>query len=124
MQGATRGAPSRRSGRGRLGAGHDAADLAGAWDRRSGNGRALYAAGQTGGVSGESLVLHVSDIHSNPLGLELAFRLAESFEVDAVLDTGDLTSFGLPIEASIIELIADLDIPYLWVPSNHDSAAN
>jgi predicted phosphodiesterase len=90
----------------------------------SGQVAALYAAGETGGVSGETLVLHVSDIHSNPLGLELALRLAESFDVDAVLDTGDLTSFGFQFEASIIELIADLDVPYLWVPGNHDSDAN
>ena len=47
----------------------------------------------------QTVILHISGIHSNPLGLEVARQLAASFRVDAVLDTGDLTSFGLPVEA-------------------------
>jgi predicted phosphodiesterase len=69
-------------------------------------------------------ILHVSDIHSNPLGLEIASRLAGRFDVDAVLDTGDLTSFGEPIEARMGDLIRRMPVPYLFVPGNHDSAAN
>lgn len=89
----------------------------------SGQVAALYAATEAGAVNGETLILHVSDIHSNPLGLELALQLATSFDVDAVLDTGDLTSFGLPVEAQVSDIIADFDVPYLLVPGNHDSAA-
>jgi predicted MPP superfamily phosphohydrolase len=74
--------------------------------------------------AGSVAILHVSDVHSNPLGLEIASRLAEEFEVDAVLDTGDLTSFGEPIEAHITTLIKDLPVPYLFVPGNHDSLPN
>jgi predicted phosphodiesterase len=73
---------------------------------------------------GSVAILHVSDIHSNPLGLEIAARLAEEFDVDAVLDTGDLTSFGQPIEANVAASIEDFPVPYLFVPGNHDSAAN
>lgn len=73
---------------------------------------------------GTVAVLHVSDIHSNPLGVELAGQLARRFKVDAVLDTGDLTSFGAPIEARIGELIQGFDVPYLFVPGNHDSLLN
>jgi predicted phosphodiesterase len=69
-------------------------------------------------------ILHVSDIHSNPLGVELANNLARRFDVDAVLDTGDLTSFGEPIESRIAELISGFDVPYLFVPGNHDSQFN
>lgn len=69
-------------------------------------------------------ILHVSDIHSNPLGVQLARRLAERFDVDAVLDTGDLTSFGVTAEARIGRLIERIDVPYFLVPGNHDSAAN
>lgn len=90
----------------------------------SGQVAALYAATEVGPPSGQTLILHVSDIHSNPLGLELAQRLAQSFAVDAVLDTGDLTSFGLPFEARISDDISDLGVPYLFVPGNHDSSAN
>lgn len=66
-------------------------------------------------------ILHVSDIHSNPLAIEVVDRLVDNFDVDAVLDTGDLTSFGSTVEARIGDLIANLDVPYLLVPGNHDS---
>lgn len=69
-------------------------------------------------------ILHVSDIHSNPLALEMVERLAEDFDVDAVLDTGDLTSFGLPIEARITDQVAAIDARYLLVTGNHDSPGN
>lgn len=69
-------------------------------------------------------ILHVSDIHSNPIGVEITRNLAERFDVSAVLDTGDLTSFGAPIEARIGLLIEEIDVPYLFVPGNHDSRAN
>ncbi len=44
-------------------------------------------------------ILHVSDIHLNPLAVEVVRQIASQFQVDAVLDTGDLTSFGFPLEA-------------------------
>ncbi|HEX2057295.1 MAG TPA: metallophosphoesterase [Actinomycetota bacterium] len=69
-------------------------------------------------------ILHVSDIHSNPLGVQLTKQLAAQFEVDAVLDTGDLTNFGLTVEARIGRLIERIEVPYYLVPGNHDSAAN
>jgi predicted phosphodiesterase len=84
----------------------------------------LYAATELEPGTRETLILHVSDIHSNPLGLELAQKLAESFAVDAVLDTGDITSFGLPVESRLVDLLAGFDIPYYLVPGNHDSDAN
>jgi predicted phosphodiesterase len=75
--------------------------------------------------TGDSVaILHVSDIHSNPLGVELARQLAGRFDVDAVLDTGDLTNFGVTAEARIGRLIERIDVPYYLVPGNHDSAAN
>lgn len=69
-------------------------------------------------------ILHVSDIHSNPLGITLTRQLASRFQVDAVIDSGDLTSFGEAIEADVASEIANLDVPYIFVPGNHDSAAN
>ena len=88
----------------------------------------LYAVAsrETAGVDAEDEVriLHVSDIHSNPLGLEVTRRLAERFRADAVLDTGDLTSFGFPVEARLGELIKEIPVPYLFVPGNHDSFEN
>jgi predicted phosphodiesterase len=87
----------------------------------------LYTAAAGGvGLSspGEVRILHVSDVHSNPLGLEVTRQLAERFAVDAVLDTGDLTSFGLPIEGRLGELVGKIPARYLFVPGNHDSPAN
>ncbi|MFN2490564.1 MAG: metallophosphoesterase family protein [Actinomycetota bacterium] len=69
-------------------------------------------------------LLHVSDIHSNPLAFEVVEQLAREFEVDAVIDTGDVTSFGAPVEGRIGALIRDVGVPYLYVPGNHDSEAN
>ena len=40
---------------------------------------------------------------------------------DAVIDTGDTTSFGLEFEGGFADLIKDFDIPYYWVAGNHDS---
>jgi predicted phosphodiesterase len=69
-------------------------------------------------------ILHVSDIHSNPIGVEVTDRLARQFGVDAVIDTGDVTSFGAPVEASIGDLIRQVPVDYLYVPGNHDSFLN
>jgi predicted phosphodiesterase len=88
----------------------------------------LYSAASTqvgGPVGGDEVrILHISDIHSNPLGLEVTRRLAEQFKVAAILDTGDLTSFGLPVEGRLGELVGTMKVPYLLVPGNHDSAEN
>lgn len=72
-------------------------------------------------TTGETRLLHVSDVHLNPLGLEIARQLAERFEVDAIVDTGDLTSYGYPVEARIAELLVGMPAPYVVVPGNHDS---
>jgi predicted phosphodiesterase len=73
---------------------------------------------------GTTAILHVSDIHSNPLGIQVARRLATDFGVDAVVDTGDLTSFGQPIEARLGKLLESFPVAYLFVPGNHDSTFN
>ena len=84
------------------------------------------ASSQVGGpVAGDEVrILHISDIHSNPLGLEVTRRLAEHFKVAAILDTGDLTSFGLPVEGRLGDLVGTMKVPYLLVPGNHDSPGN
>lgn len=81
----------------------------------------LYQSVETGGPSFSDLtILHVSDLHSNPIGIELMEQTAERFEVDAIIDTGDLTSFGAPVEELIVRRVARLDVPYYVVPGNHD----
>lgn len=68
-------------------------------------------------------LVHISDVHSSPLGMDFAQRLAEAFRVDLLVDTGDLTSFGSPPEQFITSRIRDFQVPYVFVPGNHDSPA-
>jgi predicted MPP superfamily phosphohydrolase len=67
-------------------------------------------------------VLHVSDIHLNPLAYDLIDRLTAQFSVDLVVDTGDVTTWGTPVESGILGRIGSLDVPYVLVRGNHDSA--
>jgi hypothetical protein len=74
--------------------------------------------------SGDATVaLHVSDLHASPLGMDLVQRLVGAFDVDLVIDTGDITSFGTPLEEAILSRIPDLRVPYVFVRGNHDSPA-
>lgn len=76
-------------------------------------------------------ILHVSDIHANPLGMEITEELAETFQVNAVIDTGDLGSNTLdtgslsslagPIDQRLADVIDRIDAPYVYVRGNHDA---
>ncbi len=65
-------------------------------------------------------VLHISDVHASPLGMDFAREVATSFDVDVVIDTGDLTSFGTTLENLIVTRIPELGRPYVFVRGNHD----
>jgi len=81
----------------------------------------LYQAVETGGPGfSDVTILHVSDLHSNPVGVELVEQTADRFEVDAIVDTGDLTSFGASVEQLTVQRVARVDVPYYVVPGNHD----
>lgn len=67
------------------------------------------------------LVLHVSDIHNNPAAHKFIEQIVESFPVDLVIDTGDITDYGTPIENRLLKGLGDMKIPYLFIPGNHDS---
>jgi putative phosphoesterase len=66
-------------------------------------------------------ILLVSDLHSNPLGSKLIQSLVNDFSVDFIIDAGDLTDFGSPLETEIVKEISKLDVPYIFAPGNHDS---
>ncbi len=87
----------------------------------------LYSASITSNIAGSEgdvAILHISDLHLNPIGVNLARQMAGSFGVDAVLDTGDTTSFGLPFEQPFSQLFGDFEVPYYFVAGNHDSIEN
>lgn len=75
------------------------------------------------GRAGELRVLHISDLHLAPFGFEFAKQIADGFDVDFVIDTGDTTSFGSKPENFVLNDIRDLGRPYVWVRGNHDSKA-
>jgi len=79
-------------------------------------------AGGTGLGEDVTTVLHVSDLHLNPLGFDLADSLVKQFHVQAVVDTGDITTWGSAAESSYLGRIPGLGVPYVFVRGNHDSA--
>ncbi|NLK00456.1 MAG: hypothetical protein GX318_04380 [Clostridia bacterium] len=66
-------------------------------------------------------ILHVSDIHNNPASYQFIKRVVQTFGVSLVIDTGDLTDYGTPLEINLIEALDDVGVPYVFVPGNHDS---
>jgi predicted phosphodiesterase len=88
----------------------------------------LYALGSRlpgtveGNAKGEVItVLHISDIHDNPLGFDLTARLVKQFGADLVVDTGDITTNGTVLEGTQLDRIGELNVPYIFVRGNHDS---
>lgn len=77
----------------------------------------------TGPSLTDTTLLHVSDLHSNPVGIELVEQTAERFDVDAIIDTGDITSFGSSVEQLVVQRIARFGVPYYLVPGNHDHSS-
>jgi predicted phosphodiesterase len=75
------------------------------------------------GQGDEIRVLHIGDIHLSTLGYGFAQELAESFDVDLVVDAGDTESFGTPEETFILSEIPRFERPYVWVRGSHDSLA-
>ncbi|GAB3213891.1 metallophosphoesterase family protein [Marinactinospora thermotolerans] len=66
-------------------------------------------------------VLHVSDIHLNPAAWDVIRSLKEQFQVDLIIDSGDLTDRGSAAEDVFADEIAGLEVPYVWIRGNHDS---
>jgi predicted phosphodiesterase len=85
----------------------------------------LYEAGSSLPIydpdPGTIRVLHVSDLHINPLGWNVIKSLKEQFKVDLVIDTGDISDHGTSAENKFVEEIGRLGVPYVFVRGNHDS---
>ena len=83
--------------------------------------RGVRAGAPMSSVGEDLKVLHVSDIHNNTAAFDLIGSLVESFAVDAVIDTGDLTDYGTPFESGITKAVGNLRVPYVFAPGNHES---
>jgi len=66
-------------------------------------------------------VLHVSDLHNNPAGIEFIQSVSRLFNVDIIIDTGDISDFGTPLEALLLDRLKTINKPYIFIPGNHDS---
>jgi len=66
-------------------------------------------------------VLHVSDIHNNPAAFDFMEQIVNNFNVDLVIDTGDITDYGTILEDMVIKNLSNLSVPYIFVAGNHDS---
>lgn len=70
-------------------------------------------------------LLHVSDLHLSPSAFPLIRSVAEQFDVDLVVDTGDIADHGSTVEDAYVGGIASVTgtgVPYVYVRGNHDSA--
>ncbi|RVX45442.1 calcineurin-like phosphoesterase family protein [Nonomuraea polychroma] len=66
-------------------------------------------------------VLHVSDIHINPIAWNVIRSLKDQFAVDLIVDTGDISDHGTKAENKFVDEIGRLGVPYVYVRGNHDS---
>ena len=46
-------------------------------------------------------ILHVSDIHNHPVAYDFIGQVVATFPIDVIIDTGDLTDWGTPLEAEM-----------------------
>lgn len=65
-------------------------------------------------------LLVIGDLQSNPIGLILASRLARQFDVDGVLNTGDVTERGTTLEGALFAGFGSLGLPHVIAPGNHE----
>jgi predicted MPP superfamily phosphohydrolase len=68
-------------------------------------------------------ILHVSDLHLNPASWGLIRTVVKQWDIDAVVDTGDIVDWGSSAETQYVANIAQVGVPYIYVRGNHDSVA-
>ncbi len=66
-------------------------------------------------------VLHVSDIHNNIAAFDFIEQIIKNFNVDFVIDTGDITDYGTVLEDMVIKRLSNLPVEYIFIAGNHDS---
>jgi len=66
-------------------------------------------------------ILHISDIHNNPLAGDFVRMLVKGLSPDIILDTGDITDMGTGLEMHLSETLKGIGKPHYYVSGNHDS---
>ena len=85
----------------------------------------VYDAGAPAAAAGPAFggvrALWVADVHNNPQAFALMRTLVKQFDVQLIVDTGDITDLGSRLENRLLGQIETLGVPYLYVRGNHDS---
>jgi predicted MPP superfamily phosphohydrolase len=66
-------------------------------------------------------VLHISDMHLNPSAWGVVETVVKQYNIDMVIDTGDIVDWGSTQEDRYIANIKDITVPYVYIRGNHDS---
>lgn len=66
-------------------------------------------------------VLHVSDLHLNPAAWSVMHSVVEQFEINVIIDSGDIVDNGTAVENRYVAEISTFDVPYVYIRGNHDS---
>jgi predicted MPP superfamily phosphohydrolase len=66
-------------------------------------------------------VLFVSDLHINPGSWDVIRSITKQFDIDFIVDTGDISDHGTATENAYVQPISTLGVPYVFVRGNHDS---
>jgi predicted MPP superfamily phosphohydrolase len=66
-------------------------------------------------------VLFVSDLHINPGSWDVIRSIVKQFDIDFIVDTGDISDHGTSAENAYVQPIGTLGVPYVFVRGNHDS---
>jgi predicted phosphodiesterase len=74
------------------------------------------------GSPGSIRALHVSDIHLNPNVWPIIRSIVEQYDIDLVIDTGDIADHGTSFENRLLTPIGSLGVPYVYIRGNHDSS--
>jgi len=74
-----------------------------------------------GEIASDRTILVVADIHNNPAAISMIGRVVEAFRPDFIIDAGDITDYGTDLEFEGLRRLAELQLPYILVPGNHDS---
>jgi predicted phosphodiesterase len=89
------------------------------------NATELYTVASTlDGIPSDAMtrVLHVSDLHLNPSAWTIMQTVVEQYQIDMIIDTGDITDWGTGAEAELYaSSVRLMRVPYLYVRGNHDS---
>src|SRR5437763_15708016 len=71
--------------------------------------------------AGTVRVLHVSDLHLNPAVWPIIQTVVQQYQINLVVDTGDINDWGTAMESSFVDSIGTLGVPYVYIRGNHDS---